>query len=94
MPPSLHAAGNAYDQTNKPTYHFRWKQIVKHETNATAMLVVCLRASSMLLNIQCTQAICFKHKYYIITIITKLCTRTAALPTVLNLTFLLQSIVT
>jgi hypothetical protein len=64
MPVSLHAAGNTYDKTNKPTFHFRWKQTVKHETHATAMHVVCIHASTMLLNIKCTQAICFKHKYY------------------------------
>lgn len=93
MPLSLHATGNAYDKTNKPTFHFRQKQTVKHVTHATAMHVVCLHASSMLLNIKCTQAICFKHKYYIITI-TKLCTPTAVLPTVLNLTTLLQTTVT
>jgi hypothetical protein len=94
MPLTLHAAGNVYDKTNQPTFHFRWKQTVIHETHATAMHVVCLHASSILLNIKCTQAICFNHKYYIITIITKLRTPTAVLPTVLNLTFLLQSTVT
>jgi hypothetical protein len=94
MPLSLHAAGNAYDKTHKSTFHFRWKETVKHETHATAMHVVSLHASSMLLNIKRTQAICFMRKYYIITIITKLCQTTAVLPTVLNLTFLLQSTVT
>jgi len=56
MPLSLHAAGNTYDKTNNSTFHFRWKQTIKGETHATAMHVVCLHASTMLLYIKCTQA--------------------------------------
>jgi hypothetical protein len=94
MPLSLHGAGNTYDKTNKPTFRFRWQQTVKHETHATEMHVVYLHASRMLVNIKWTQAIRFMCKYYIITIITKLCPTTAVLPALLNLTFLLQSTVT
>jgi len=71
MPLSLHAAGNAYDKISKPTFHFTCKQTVKHETHTTAIHVVYLHASSMLVNKKWTQAIRFMCKYNIITTIKK-----------------------